>query len=123
MTSALPPISPSIAVKYRVSLAPGAAVGDSFIGWAKQNSGATVIRPARQNKSARISIPLGRQLEFYRSVFLAVVELESSAPSAKKEGHRKAAFAVFRGRMTVRARSPCHPCRHHRRLASAVPAP
>src|SRR5258707_13086035 len=40
-------------VKYLTSFADGAAFGESFI-WAKARSDEAVIKPARQNRSARI---------------------------------------------------------------------
>src|SRR3954465_6384373 len=57
MTSALPSISPSIEVKYRVSLAPGAAFGESFI-CAKAGDKEAAVRPIRQSTSARMGSSL-----------------------------------------------------------------
>src|SRR5229473_8648437 len=53
MASALPSIKPSMDVKYLTSLAPGAALVESFI-WATARSGEAVIRPIRQNRNGRI---------------------------------------------------------------------
>src|SRR5258708_18348588 len=53
MASALPSIKPSMDVKYLTSLAPGAALVESFI-WAKARSDEAVIRPIRHNRNARM---------------------------------------------------------------------
>src|SRR5689334_3345623 len=53
MTSALPSISPSIAVKYRVSGPPGAAFGCNFI-WARAGAEAAA-RPSSRSGSTRIA--------------------------------------------------------------------
>src|SRR5690348_12717592 len=60
MTSALPSISPSIAVKYRFSIAFGSGLVDSLI-WATARCDVAVAinSPAATNRSARMQIPRG----------------------------------------------------------------
>src|SRR6185295_3543230 len=82
-----------MAVKYLVS---GAVDLGEGLAWAKANSGAAAISPARQNKSARMSFPRERpEVRSTVEAFWRRLNENLPIPSQKRKAARRRPYVVM----------------------------